>query len=291
LTVLDINPQTEFAIVEMGASAVGEIATLCEIAKPTIGLITNIGKAHTETFGGLEGVIRGKSELFDFIRKNDGQVFINFTDPVLLNMSKRFKAPQIYPEADMSFVQADPYISYQLGEVHYQTELIGSYNYINMAAALSVGRYAGVEEKLIHKAITEYVPDNNRSEISNVGTNLLVKDAYNANPDSMRAALNNFRAMHGKKMAILGDMNELEGSEKEHRLFGEWVSELGIDRVIFCGHLMRDAHKAYQGSLHFENVTDLSAYLDDQNFEHTKILLKGSRSIELEKLYEILERV
>ena len=291
LTILDINPQMEFAIVEMGASAVGDIAELCAIAQPTMGLITNIGKAHTETFGGIEGVIRGKSELYDYLRKTGGQVFINFIDPVLMNMSKRFDSPQIYPDSDMNFINADPFITYQANDRAYQTNLIGSYNFANMSAALSVGRFMQVDEKLIHEAICNYSPDNNRSELAEVATtgNLIVKDAYNANPDSMRAAIKNFVEMSGKKVIIIGDMNELENPVEEHAELGEWISELAIDEVIFCGKLMKDAHKVCPGSLHFSTIDELKSFVSESHWRNTKILLKGSRGVKLEKLFPILE--
>lgn len=291
LTILEINPQMEFAIVEMGASAVGEIAELCAIAQPTMGLITNIGKAHTETFGGIEGVIRGKSELYDYLRKTGGQVFINFIDPVLMNMSKRFENPQIYPDTDMNFINADPFIAYQASGHTYQTSLIGSYNFANMSAALSVGRFMEVDEQLIHEAICAYAPDNNRSELSEVAAtgNLIVKDAYNANPDSMRAAIKNFVEMTGKKVAIIGDMNELENPVEEHAELGQWVSGLSIDEVIFCGELMEAAHQECPGSLHFHTIESLEGFVSANKWRETKILLKGSRSVKLEKLFPILE--
>lgn len=292
LTILEINPQTEFAIIEMGASAIGEIAALCVIAQPTMGLITNIGKAHTETFGGIEGVIRGKSELYDYLRKTGGQVFINFIDPVLMNMSKRFEYPQIYPDTDMNLISADPFIIYQSRNGNHQTNLIGSYNFANMAAALSLGRYMQVEEGLIHEAITQYAPDNNRSELSEVAEtgNLIIKDAYNANPDSMRAAISNFVEMTGRKVMILGDMNELENPDEEHIDLGKWIADLEIEEVLFCGELMRKAHEVCERSLHFETIEELLSHVNEGNWKQTNFLLKGSRSIRLERLFPILEK-
>ena len=289
LTVLSINPQAEFAIVEMGASAVGEIALLSSIAMPTMGLITNIGKAHTETFGGIEGVIRGKSELFDYLRKNGGQVFINGLDRVLSNMTKRFESPVQYPMSDMTFENADPFIVYHAGEREVKTTLIGSYNYANIAAAVAIGRHMNVAEDKIHHAIATYEPDNNRSELAVVGSNTLIKDAYNANPDSMKAALENFVAMSGRKMAVLGDMNELEEPEAEHRQMGEWIASLTIDQVIFCGPLMQTAHRVVPDSLYFEEVSQAADWLGSNMPTDAKILLKGSRSIRLEKLFAVLE--
>ncbi|MEL7146900.1 MAG: UDP-N-acetylmuramoyl-tripeptide--D-alanyl-D-alanine ligase [Bacteroidota bacterium] len=290
LTVLEINPQAEFAIVEMGASAVGDIALLCSIAMPTMGLITNIGKAHTETFGGIEGVIRGKSELFDYLRKNSGQVFINSLDRVLYNMTKRFESPVIYPMEDMAFSGADPFIIYQSTAGQIETSLIGAYNYANIAAAVAVGRYMKVAEELIHQAIATYAPDNNRSELAVTGSNTLVKDAYNANPDSMKAAVENFVAMTGRKVAILGDMNELDHPVSEHQQMGQWIGSLGLDQVIFCGPLMKAAHAACAGSLYFDEVGQVAKWLEENMPTNAKILLKGSRGIRLERLFPILEK-
>lgn len=291
LTILEINPQTEFAIIEMGASAVGEIALLSSIARPTMGLITNIGRAHTETFGGIEGVIRGKSELYDFLRKNEGKAFVNQEDKVLKNMTKRFASPVTYPSGDMKLTHADPYISYEADGSNYDTKLIGSYNFPNMAAAVAVGRYMGVPEEQIHEAIKDYTPDNNRSEIHRNQTtgNLLVKDAYNANPDSMKAAIENFSEMSGEKVVILGDMNELDNPEEAHQELGGFVGTKEFNEVIFCGKLISEAHANCPGSLYFETTDSVGNYIAGKVWRNTKILLKGSRSIHLEKLFPILE--
>ncbi|MGB3464245.1 MAG: UDP-N-acetylmuramoyl-tripeptide--D-alanyl-D-alanine ligase [Cyclobacteriaceae bacterium] len=291
LTILEINPQTEFAIIEMGASAVGEIALLSDIARPTMGMITNIGRAHTETFGGVEGVIRGKSELFDFLRKHDGKAFVNQKDKVLQNMTKRFDDPVTYPGEDMELLRADPFINYRAAGKSYDTRLIGSYNFPNMAAAVAVGRYMGVDENAIHEAISNYSPDNNRSEITEnkVSGNVLVKDAYNANPDSMKAAIENFAEMSGYKVAILGDMNELDNPEEAHAELGKLLERLEIDEVIFCGDLTKTAYENCRNSIRFDKVQEITEYIGQQNWKNSKILLKGSRSIGLEKLFPILE--
>ncbi|MEM6806508.1 MAG: cyanophycin synthetase, partial [Bacteroidota bacterium] len=194
-----------------------------------------------------------------------------------------------YPMSDMSFHEADPFIVYQTGPREIRTRLIGSYNYANIAAAIAIGRHMDVPEELIHEAIATYEPDNNRSELTVAGSNTLIKDAYNANPDSMRAAVENFIAMSGKKVAILGDMNELDDPELEHRMMGEWIASLEIDQVIFCGPLMRTAHDVASGSLHFEEVSMVAEWLAINKPTDAKILLKGSRSIRLEKLFTVLE--
>jgi len=289
LTVLEINPQHEVAVVEMGASAVGEIALLCQIARPTMGLITNIGKAHTETFGGIEGVLRGKSELFDFIKKNQGKVFINREDPFLTNMIKRFDAPVLYPSEDLEFGSADPYVNYRVNGQSINTTMIGAYNFINMAAATALGKELEIEEEKIHAAISAYIPDNNRSEIVNTESNLIIKDAYNANPDSMRASIENFSAMEGSKIAILGDMNELENPEEEHRSLGELVDSLSLGEVIFCGKWMEHAHQACPNSKYFINTSSLASQIKQLVPQGAKVLLKASRGLRFETLFEKLK--
>ncbi|MCR9252357.1 MAG: UDP-N-acetylmuramoyl-tripeptide--D-alanyl-D-alanine ligase [bacterium] len=286
LTVLDILPQTEIAIVEMGASAVGEIALLSSICDPDAGLITNIGKAHTETFGGIEGVIRGKSELFDHLRKKDAQVFINQNDKVLSNMAKRFPTGISYPPVDLMLVSANPFLVYSVGDKEVVTNLIGDYNFDNIGAAVAIGRYYSVPENDIHQAISQYTPTNNRSQVVKEGSNQIIQDAYNANPDSMKAAVVNLSNLDGKKVAILGDMNELEDPEEEHKALGELVGSLNFDQVIFCGKQIEAASKVLPGSLYFGNTSALIDHLSNHKFENSSILVKASRGLQFEKLYD-----
>ena len=283
LTLLHIHPQVEIAIIEMGANHVGEIASYCQIAKPTHGLITNIGRAHTETFGGIEGVIRGKSELFDFLRKTDGTVFINNQDGVLSNMAKRFNNPIIYPDSDFSLSDSAPYLSVELDKMRANTKVAGKYNFVNMAAAVSLGRFFEVNEKDILEAISAYRPDNARSEIINKGTVKIILDAYNANPDSMKLALENLASQEGKRVAILGDMNELENPEKDHKEVLDYAKELKIDLVLTVG---KKIGRVADPANHFETKEELAKMLDSKNFSDTTVLLKASRSIKLETVLE-----
>ncbi len=288
LTVLNILPQTEIAIIEMGASAVGEIALLSDIANPDAGLITNIGKAHTETFGGIEGVIRGKSELFDHLRKKKGQVFINQNDRVLSNMAKRFPQAILYPAQEVTLKSADPFLVYSIEGREVITNLIGDYNMDNIGAAIAVGRYYEVPEEMIHTAISKYTPTNNRSQVVRQGSNQIFQDAYNANPDSMKAAVINFSKLEGNKVVILGDMNELADSEREHQEFGELVDSLGFDEIIFCGTQIEAAHRVASKSIHFQDTNQLLEHIREKTFENSLILVKASRGLQFEKIYEYL---
>ncbi|MGF1639224.1 MAG: UDP-N-acetylmuramoyl-tripeptide--D-alanyl-D-alanine ligase [Cyclobacteriaceae bacterium] len=296
LTLLAIKPEHEMAIIEMGANHVGDIQELCNIARPSHGFITNIGKAHIGEFGGYEAIIRGKSELYDFLIKTNGTVFINSTQPVLKNMGKRFANPLYYPESgsycQVDFVEATPFVKY-ISEDHteIETQLIGKYNFDNIATAWCVGKFFEVEPAAINRAIASYMPDNNRSQIIKQGSNTIILDAYNANPTSMLAAIENLKSMpKGEKGVILGDMFELgSDSESEHRLIGEEVKKAAFALNIFCGKDMKYAHEACPDSLHFETRDSLIAYLQKQIPREYTLLIKGSRGMGLEKALQIFD--
>lgn len=279
LTLLHIKPEVEIAIIEMGANHVGEIASYCEIARPTHGLITNIGRAHTETFGGIEGVIRGKSELFDFLRKNEASAFINMSDRVLANMSKRFSDPIKYPPDDLKLVGSAPFLEIRLGSKQSATKLTGKYNFANIAAAVAVGRFFEVDDTQILNAITAYQPDNGRSQIITQGNATIILDAYNANPDSMKVALENLADYKGKKLAVLGDMNELANPNEAHTEILEYAKKLNIDEVLTVGDKIG---KVANPTNHSKTKKDLEKRLSKMNFSETTVLLKASRSIKLE---------
>jgi UDP-N-acetylmuramoyl-tripeptide--D-alanyl-D-alanine ligase len=285
LTLLQIHSKVDIAIIEMGANHVGEIAFLCEIATPTHGLITNIGHAHTEGFGGFEGVIRGKSELFDFLRKSEGQVLINTNDPVLAKMSKKFKEPIYYPENDVELIQTTPILELKLSNQSVSTQLVGSYNFENIAAAIAVGRLFEVTDNQIASSIRSYIPNNARSQIIKKGSTKIILDAYNANPDSMKASLDSLAEMKGNKLAILGDMNELQDSEKEHRDIVEYAKKLNL-AVITVGEKMG---VITDSDFHFNEKQDLISYLDSNKFPDSIVLLKASRSIKLETVVENIQ--
>ena len=281
LTLLHIGLETEIAIIEMGANHVGEIAGYCTVANPSHGLITNIGRAHTETFGGIEGVIRGKSELFDYLRKNDGVPFINMNDSVLSNMSKRFQKPVQYPSKTVNLLDTSPFIKFELDGQESTTKLIGKYNFDNISAAVSIGQFFEVKNDQILSAIREYDPENARSQIIRRGTVVIILDAYNANPDSMKASIESLSEQKGKKLAILGDMNELENSESAHREVLDHAFELGITNVLTVGDQIG---KVDQSTNHFKTKEELENKLRNMNLDHTTVLLKASRSIKLETI-------
>jgi UDP-N-acetylmuramoyl-tripeptide--D-alanyl-D-alanine ligase len=282
LTLLGITPQTQMVIIEMGANHVGEINELCQMAQPTHGLITNIGYAHTATFGGFEGVIRGKSELFEYLRTSHGLPFINIEDKVLANMTKRFKEKITYPHTDMVFVAAQPMVSYERAEVTHQTHLLGAYNYMNLAAAYAIGTYFEVKEESIIDAVNNYQSDNMRSQLLLKGTNQILLDAYNANPDSMRVALRSLESFEGDKVAILGDMNELEDSEAAHFQLLQEADQLGLTMIITVGPQMALIKGCFPEVKWFGTATEVTHFIRKMSFEHTAVLIKGSRSIELE---------
>lgn len=294
LTVLAIDQSYEMAVVEMGANHLGEIALLCSIANPTHGFITNIGRAHIGTFGGFENIIRGKSELYQHLITTNGTVFINSQNEILANMAKRFKQPYFYPaKGDYLYAQlldADPFIRFESEGETVQTQLMGAYNFENIAAALCIGKFFGVAAKEANKAVAEYVPGNMRSQVMVKGTNTIILDAYNANPSSMEAAIENLAAMKAKKkVAIVGDMFELETeAAKEHARIGELLKSKNFDSVYLCGSLMKEAKSAFTGALHFERKEQLIESLKQNPITGATILVKASRGIGLETIVEYL---
>jgi len=295
VSVLSISNQVQIAIIEMGANKIGDIAELVGYAEPNHGLITNIGKAHIEGFGSFEGVIRGKSELYHFLIQKEGKIFVNSSNEILANMSKRIKSPVFYPQSGdylhCELVEANPYVKY-LDEngVEVLTNLMGRYNFENIAAALCIGKYFEVNPEDANEAIRNYVPANNRSQVFKKGSNTILMDAYNANPTSMQAALDNFDKMKAaKKVALLGDMYELGNNEaEEHAHIGQLTAEMNLDEVIFCGKKMNSAKQANAAAKHFTDKQQLINYLQTNSYHDTFILIKGSRAIALEEVVNYL---
>ncbi|MEO7990528.1 MAG: UDP-N-acetylmuramoyl-tripeptide--D-alanyl-D-alanine ligase [Chryseolinea sp.] len=295
LTILSIDKTIEVAVIEMGANHLGEIALLCSIANPTHGFITNIGKAHIGTFGGFENIVRGKSELYQHLLTNNGVVFINSQNEILANMAKRFKNPIYYPAAGdyyhCELIGADPFVKIKAenGNV-IETQIIGGYNFENMAAALCIGKYFGVAAAAANTAIAEYTPGNMRSQVMKKGSNTIILDAYNANPSSMQAAIENLAGMQAsQKVAIVGDMFELESeAEKEHRNLGRLLKEKKIDRVYLCGKLVSSAKSELPEALHFESKALLIEELKKSPISNSTILVKASRGIGLETILDYL---
>lgn len=293
LSILGIRSNHEIAIIEMGANYVGDIAFLCTISKPSHGYITNIGKAHLEGFGGIEGVIRGKSELYDHLIKNNGVVWINSNNEILFNMAKRFKAPFFYPNRGdfyhCEFIDADPEVRFK--DEHgnnVKTQLIGSYNFENIATALCVAKYFEVPADDANNAVANYNSENNRSQVLKKGSNLIILDAYNANPTSMAKAIENLAGMKAeRKVAIVGDMNELgEDTEKEHAEIGKLLTKLGINQVYLCGKKTVPAMEYLINAQRFDHVDELVTFLKNNPIQNSTVLVKASRSIGLEKVLE-----
>jgi UDP-N-acetylmuramoyl-tripeptide--D-alanyl-D-alanine ligase len=274
LSVLAIHDEHELAIIEMGANHVGEIGELCQICQPTHGLITNIGKAHIGLFGGFEGVIRAKSELYNYLIKHEGVIFVNQNQEILMNMSKRMRDPVFYPNADSYYpcalLDADPFVRVRTdNNLEITSQLSGKYNFDNIATALCLGKFFQVEERRAAQAIENYLPSNNRSQIVKKGSNTILLDAYNANPSSMEKAIETLAQSASKnKVAIVGDMYELgEETKKEHQNIGKLLDKHGIHEALFCGEFMKYAHKTFAWGLHFEKKTELIEHLKKHPFK------------------------
>ena len=293
LTLLSIKPDTEIAVVEMGASHPGEIDFLCKIADPDYGLITNIGKAHLEGFGSFEGVIKTKTELYRHIKAHGKAVFVNQGNPLLWEQSEG--QPRIgygrYCAADTPVVPGacNPYLSVVWKKRLIQTHLVGSYNFENVAAAIGVGQYFGVDESAIVEALEAYTPTNSRSQVVETQKNRVIMDAYNANPTSMRAALINFASICGEQhLLILGDMRELGvASEEEHRNILGLMKELSFKDAMLVGSNF-SAFNENPNWRTFEKVGDLCQYLESHPISGKTILVKGSNSIQLGKVLPLL---
>ncbi len=298
LTLLSIQPDTEIAVVEMGANHSGEIAFLCNMAKPTHGLITNIGKAHLEGFGSLEGVVHAKTELYDFLRKGDGTVFINAEDSLLMDHAEGLTKIKygFNPEAAVSgnVIPGSDYLELELTIKNQKSQLIssslfGKYNELNILAAASVGDYFDIPANMIASAMNTYRPDNNRSQIKQTEQNLLILDAYNANPSSMSLVLKEFMGTIGsRKMAILGDMLEVGATaDEEHQKILILLEELDLSQVILVGPVFSQLNTNPNWQC-FETSELAKEWILRNNIENTTILLKGSRAIRLEKIVECL---
>lgn len=295
LTLLSFNSETEIGIVEMGANHQKEIEFLCEIAQPDFGYITNFGKAHLEGFGGVEGVIKGKCELYNYLSKNNKTVFVNRNDSIQVEKSSGIKSftfgvKKTNADVLIDLVTANPFVEVTFSNCKITSHLIGLYNSNNINAAIAIGTYFKVPNEAIKAAIEDFVPDNNRSQLLNINSNTVILDAYNANPSSMAVAIDNFLQLDNpKKIAILGDMFELgEESLVEHKNIVSLLLNKNVTTYFIGNHFYRNILE--QSNMHFFETFDSFAETASQlKFENTTILIKGSRGMALERFLEYLK--
>lgn len=292
LTLLDINEDAEIAVIEMGANHIGEIAMLCEIARPGYGLITNIGKAHLEGFGGYEGVIKAKTELYTHIDKSEGSILVNHDDELLMRLSKRLRRNTYGQNEDSDtrgvIISSIPFLNVEWENNKIVSRMYGDYNFENIMAAVAFGKMFEVKPDDICDAIAAYSPDNSRSQLLRTNSNLIYLDAYNANPSSMMASIKNFEKHEAEtKVLLLGDMLELgEASEEEHQNLVEYVAHK-FSKVILVGPEFMKASCPEEMAV-FPDTTAAAAWVKENSPIGANILIKGSRGIALEKLLDLL---
>lgn len=308
LTLLGIGDEVEVAIIEMGANHVSEIAFLCSMARPTHGLITNVGKAHLEGFGSFEGVVQAKSELYAHLASQGGFLFLQGDNQELVQAARRFFTEEHLDQQVMTYgpsanndvsgvvLSADPFLKLQWEGRVLQTNLAGAYNLENVLAAIAVGRHFGLSDELIQSGIERYAPSNNRSQVVDTAQgNRVVEDFYNANASSMRAAIDNFQQINDPrpKVLILGDMFELGAlAVEEHQQVVQQALHIGASRIIFIGQHFYDVRtsweKAPSGITFAPDLQAARKHLTNQPIKDSVVLLKGSRGIALEKLVELI---
>ena len=293
LTLLSIEPETEIAIIEMGANHLKEIELLCNIADPDYGYITNFGKAHLEGFINLEGVIKGKSELYAYLMKESRLIFINSNDNKQLEITKeysnKFTFGKTNSNVNYSVNTVNPQISISIEDITIKSNLFGEYNAENLAAAICIGKYFDLSNARIKEGIENYIPNNNRSQIIEKGSNKIILDAYNANPTSMQLVLSNFNNISEKnKIVFIGDMYELgENSHKMHQDIVNTIEEMNFNQTYLLGDLFNKT-KFSSKIKAFANLEDLHNNVKLEEVSNSTILIKGSRGMQLEKILDFL---
>ena len=293
ITILQVKDDAEMAVIEMGANHRGEIASYCDYTLPTHGIITNCGKAHLEGFGGEEGVRKGKGELYDFLRKNDGVVFAMWDYDYLHDMSKGIKEVITYGTHDAAITgnvsQSEPFLEVSISKganiPSIKTKLVGGYNLPNVLVAVTVGKHFGVSDENIKSSIEAYTPSNSRSQLIEKGSNKIILDAYNANPSSMKLAIENLAKMPGNnKVLMLGGMAELgPGSVQEHKSIVDLISNYQWkDVVLVGGDFLKIEHPFNK----FSNAKEAAEWYKQRQLKDSYILIKGSRSMQMEKVLE-----
>jgi UDP-N-acetylmuramoyl-tripeptide--D-alanyl-D-alanine ligase len=305
LTILKITPQHQIAVIEMGANHLGEIDFLCQIAQPTCGLITNVGKAHLEGFGSFENIIKTKTELYRHIVQKNGLVFVNKGNDILLNHLKDYGQILSYgnnPDADISgsVKNSQPFLeisfrdnrqdAIEKGEYLIKSKLVGVYNFENIMATVAIGLHFGVHPKDITNSVESYEPANSRSQFKETGKNRIIWDAYNANPTSMSLALENFSQTNAsKKVAILGDMLEMgDIAGQEHQAIVRQLEKMQLDLIILVGNEFSKCKTASENIKAFKTTTEASAWFEKNEIRESTVLVKGSRGIQMENLEKYL---
>ena len=291
LTILSVGIDAEMAVIEMGANHQKEIEGYCKYTLPTYGVITNCGKAHLEGFGGVEGVRKGKGELYDFIRNHDGSIFMYADYDYLNTMSIGIKNKIVYGQSEGmlqgSVFQNEPFLQVSitkgLSVDKINSQLVGDYNLPNILCAVSIGKYFEVPDEKIKTAIENYIPSNSRSQLIKKGSNEIILDAYNANPSSMKVAIENFaRFKSNKKILLIGAMMELgDDSILEHELLVKLIQQFKWHAVVLVGG---DFAKIEHPYIYFFNSIEAKAWLDSQHYDNATLLIKGSRSFAMEKV-------
>ena len=293
LTLLSMTTETEIGIVEMGANHLKEIELLSNIAKPDYGYITNFGKAHLEGFGSLDGVVQGKTELFKNLKNRNKTVFININDKIQVEQSEEINRITFgNNEADynIEFEIADPFVSLKFNNILIKSKLIGAYNFNNISAAIAIGKHFEVSDQSIKTAIENYTPSNNRSQIINKGSNQIILDAYNANPSSMKVALENLSSLSAtNKIVILGDMFEL-GNEslQEHQYITDQVDNIDLKKAYLIGEGFYKTTTNSKRIQQFKTFEDFKEAFTKTSPQNSIILIKASRGMALERVKDLL---
>lgn len=295
LTLLSFDESTEIGVVEMGANHQKEIEFLCKIAQPDYGYITNFGKAHLEGFGGVEGVIKGKGELYEYLKLNSKMAFVNLDDEIQKNKTAKIKRYSFSTKDKnaniiLPTIESDEFAKTKLENLTITSNLVGDYNVTNINAAITIGKYFEIDNILIKEAIEEYIPSNNRSQLIQLKGNEIILDCYNANPSSMQVAINNFLKLNKKnKWLILGDMFELgEDSYKEHAQIVNLLKNIPSYQVSFIGERFFEHQTEVKNLCFYKSYDDFANSSKNKNIQNKCILIKGSRGMALERILNLI---